>query len=168
MDTRDALLDSAEMSCRRRGFDGFSYADMAKDVNIRKASIHHHFPLKADLALALLDRYSRNFFSALDQISVSKGDAGDKLVRYVALYRQALNGGQSVCLCVALSAGRASLTDEVVIKLNSFHDESIKWLAQLFETAAKDRSINHVIDCTSEAAATLAIMEGAPHAIRSD
>lgn len=56
MDTRTALLQSAERAARQRGYDGFSYADLAGDVGLRKASIHHHFPTKATLALALIER----------------------------------------------------------------------------------------------------------------
>ena len=43
MDTRISLLDSAERAVRQRGFDGFSYADLSKEIGIRKASIHYHF-----------------------------------------------------------------------------------------------------------------------------
>ena len=85
MDTRTALLDSAETACRQRGFDGFSYSDMAKDVGIAKPSVHHHFPLKADLALAMLERYSDNFHQSLKNISESNQSAGAKLSAYVQL-----------------------------------------------------------------------------------
>ncbi|MDP2026901.1 TetR/AcrR family transcriptional regulator [Sulfuriferula sp.] len=40
---------------QRRGFNDFSYADIANEVGIRKASLHHHFPTKTDLGLALID-----------------------------------------------------------------------------------------------------------------
>ncbi|AMS28592.1 MAG TPA: TetR/AcrR family transcriptional regulator [Hyphomonadaceae bacterium] len=161
MDTRTALLDSAETACRQRGFDGFSYSDMAKDVGIAKPSVHHHFPLKADLALAILERYSDNFHQSLKNISESNQSAGAKLSAYVQLYRNALKGGTCVCLCVAYSAGRASLSDDVVSKLNRFHDFSIDWLEIVFRNASHDHSISHVADPRSEAAATLALMEGA-------
>jgi len=63
-DIKTALLDSAERAARRRGFDGFSYADLAKDMGIRKASIHHHFPTKAALSVALMKRYYINLKTA--------------------------------------------------------------------------------------------------------
>ena len=56
-DTKTTLLNSAERAARARGFDGFSYADLAADVGISKASIHHHFASKATLAVALMQRY---------------------------------------------------------------------------------------------------------------
>jgi TetR/AcrR family transcriptional regulator, transcriptional repressor for nem operon len=161
MDTRTALLNSAETACRQRGFDGFSYSDMARDVGIAKPSIHHHFPVKADLALALLERYSDSFISALEDISTSNQSAGAMLADYVQLYKNALKGGTCVCLCVAFSAGRASLSDDVIMKLNHFHELSINWLETLFRKASHDHSIGQIADHKSEAAATLALMEGA-------
>ena len=43
------LLSHAESLVRERGFDAFSYADLAKGADITKASVHHHFPTKAAL-----------------------------------------------------------------------------------------------------------------------
>jgi hypothetical protein len=54
MDTKTAFLDSANRLARTRGFDAFSYADLSKDIGLRKVSIHYHFPTKADLALDLI------------------------------------------------------------------------------------------------------------------
>lgn len=57
MNTKTNLLNSAERVARTRGFDGFSYADLAADVGTIKASIHHHFASKAALAVTLMNRY---------------------------------------------------------------------------------------------------------------
>ena len=73
-DTRAALLDAAERLIRERGYAGVSYADLAGLVGVRKASIHHHFPGKADLALALLalkDGTVPAILSALDAPATS-------------------------------------------------------------------------------------------------
>lgn len=79
MGTRTALLDSAESLARMRGYNGFSYADLSREVGIRKASIHHHFPTKADLALAVLERYRREFTAGLEQLTRSQPTAGRQL-----------------------------------------------------------------------------------------
>ena len=69
MDTRTALLDAAENVVRMRGYDGFSYADLAGAVGIRKASIHHHFPAKQDLATAIVARYAARVVQRLDVVA---------------------------------------------------------------------------------------------------
>lgn len=161
MNTRTALLDSAERVARQRGFDAFSYADLAKDVGIRKASIHYHFPMKADLAFSLIERYAQRFTETLSKIAASEDSAAAKLDMYRKVYRDALADGRQLCLCVAMSAGRDSFSEPVLELLNQFHEDGIAWLAHVFEEGQADGSIAYVVDPANEAAATLALMEGA-------
>ncbi|MEM6554955.1 MAG: TetR/AcrR family transcriptional regulator [Pseudomonadota bacterium] len=161
MDTRISLLDSAERAVRQRGFDGFSYADLSKEIGIRKASIHYHFATKADLGLALIERYAEQFFEALADIRNSDGSAAEQLRSYIQIYRDALAEGEQVCLCVALSAGRDSLSTEVLDQLNRFHAESIAWLTEVFERAAQDGSVSGCALPIEDATAALALVEGA-------
>lgn len=161
MNTRTALLNSAESAARQRGYDGFSYADLAREVGIRKASIHHYFPKKADLALELLERYTAAFAAALAEIEATVSPAGDKLRAYHTLYRDALAEGAQLCLCVAFSAGRNSLPESVLELLNQFHADSMAWLTRILSAAHEDGSMAGLTDAEAEAHATLALMEGA-------
>ncbi len=161
MDTRTALLDCAETACRNRGYDGFSYADLSRTVGIRKASIHHHFPTKADLALAVIERYSETFFAALDDIENKNQTAAAQLRAYHQIYRDALVGGEQLCLCAAFSAGRDSLAPPVLERLNRFNKKSVTWLTAVFERAAKDDTVDRLASPDAEARACLALMVGA-------
>jgi TetR/AcrR family transcriptional repressor of nem operon len=51
-------LDIAEQLVQTRGFNGFSYADIAAEIGISKASLHYHFPTKAMLGERLIDATS--------------------------------------------------------------------------------------------------------------
>lgn len=161
MDTRTALLDSAERAARRRGFDAFSYADLSREVGIRKASIHHHFPVKADLAFGLIERYALRFSATLANIDREHVSAADKLRAYQAVYRDALADGTQLCLCVSMSAGRNSFSDPVLDLLAQFHDDSVAWLSQVFVQGADDGSVAYISEPEVEARAALALMEGA-------
>jgi TetR/AcrR family transcriptional repressor of nem operon len=161
MATRNALLDAAEFAARSRGFDAFSYADLARAVGIRKASIHHHFPTKADLALAVIQRYRENFAQRLLQIRGKNSSAGTQLLAFLQTYRDALGGGNTVCLCVAFSAGRDSFDEAVLGELHGFHTDSIQWLEETFLLAGNDGSIIAAVESSVEAPACLALVEGA-------
>jgi TetR/AcrR family transcriptional regulator, transcriptional repressor for nem operon len=161
MDTKVALLNSAENAVRARGYDGFSYADLAVEVGIRKASIHYHFPTKADLALALIARYSENFFAKLNQITELHSTGGARLAACVSAYRDAIDGGKKLCLCVAFCIGRDGLSPETVAKLDIFHLTVTDWLSKVFAAGKADNSITAVVDHDAEAHACLAQMEGA-------
>ena len=62
---RDELLRHAENLVRRRGYSGFSYADVSERVGIRKASIHYHFPTKEIMVSTVLDSYRQRYKNAL-------------------------------------------------------------------------------------------------------
>ncbi|WP_299672191.1 TetR/AcrR family transcriptional regulator [uncultured Roseobacter sp.] len=161
MDTKTALLESAERLARQRGFDAFSYADLSRNVGIRKASIHHHFPTKADLAAELVTRYRETFMAELSAIEQRERTAGQQLAAYFDVYKSAMRGGAQVCLCVSFSVSVSSFAPLVVRQINRFHAESLAWLERVFERGKAEGSIALVGDPSEEAQACLAVAEGA-------
>src|SRR5688500_19860163 len=89
-DTSERILDSAERLVQTRGFNGFSYADVAAELGVTKASLHYHFPGKAELGEALIGRYATRFATALEQIDAGGGDAPPKRAAYAGLYADVL------------------------------------------------------------------------------
>jgi TetR/AcrR family transcriptional regulator, transcriptional repressor for nem operon len=63
-DTPSRILDVAERLVQERGFNGFSYADVAGELEVTKASLHYHFAGKAELGEALIGRYAARFADA--------------------------------------------------------------------------------------------------------
>jgi len=166
-DTKTALLDVAEHAARARGFDGFSYADLAEAVGIRKASIHYHFPTKAGLSVALMDRYGANIAKLCNDIAEANDKASHRLLGLISLYRSALNDGETLCLCVSLTASHQSLPDEVNTEIIAFRDRMTTWIAEVFALSLQDASIAGVTDPAAEARACLALLEGAHLAARA-
>src|SRR5262249_60601726 len=85
--TRERVLDVAERLAQTRGFNGFSYADIAAEVGITTASLHYHFPAKADLGRALVERYTDGFQSALAAIADQEAQGLERSARYVYVIR---------------------------------------------------------------------------------
>lgn len=166
-DTRTALLDLAECTVRSRGFDGFSYADLAEAIGIRKASIHYHFPTKADLSERLIERYHTSLKDQLAEIEAACPSAGARLGSLIAVYRGALHDGQTVCLCVAFSICRESLPEAVVNRVGSVRAMVLDWIRATFDLGLRDGSISSISDPAQEACATLAMLEGAHLAART-
>ena len=119
-ETKTALLDFAEQAARASGFDGFSYADLAEAVGVRKASIHYYFPKKSDLSLAIMERYCGRLSSACQEIVDQNEKASDQLLALIALYRDASNNGQQLCLCVSFTTSHQSLSDDVNNQITQF------------------------------------------------
>ena len=168
VDTKTALLNSAERAARSRGFDGFSYADLAEDVGIRKASIHHHFPSKAALSVALMERYYADLEAACAEIDHDQTSGSGRLMALIERYYGALDGGQSLCLCVSFSTSTVSLPRAVVDQMRRFRSMMLDWLTVTFALGKKDSTIEKVANPAMEAAATLPLLEGAQLAARAE
>src|SRR5438270_4395713 len=90
--TAERALDIAERLVQTRGFSNFSYADIAAELGITKASLHYHYPGKAELGEALITRYAERFSEALGRIDVDQPDSLAKLEAYANLYAEVLRG----------------------------------------------------------------------------
>src|SRR5213082_2328916 len=96
--TSERILDLAECLVQTRGFNGFSYADIADSLGVTKASLHYHFPAKAELGVRLIARYEKGFLEALARIDKQVKKPAEKLRRYAAIYAGVL-GDDRMCLC---------------------------------------------------------------------
>lgn len=123
-----AILDVAEQLAQTRGYNGFSYADIAAKLGVTKASLHYHFPSKAELGRALIARYQAVFGAALEAIDQQAVKPPEKLRRYVGLYDTVMRDGR-ICLCGMLAAEYATLAAPMQEELKRFFDMNERWLA---------------------------------------
>src|SRR3954464_8698689 len=102
--TGDVILDVAQELLQTRGYNAISYQDIADRIGIRKASVHHHFRNKSDLAHALVRRYRQRWGTFLKQIDEAKADPWKKLERYLGPFQETASSGDRACLCGVLGA----------------------------------------------------------------
>lgn len=130
MEMKDQILMSAQRLVQQRGFNGFSYADVAEEVGIRKASLHHHFATKTDLGLALIERYSLILSNELARISGLSVPANEKLRAYISIYHYTLEAGR-VCMGGMLASDALTLDATMLPTLKHFFAINNDWLTEL-------------------------------------
>lgn len=128
LDTRQQILDKSETLVRSRGYAAFSYADLARDMGITKASVHYHFAAKEDLVLAILRRCIARGRDALAQLHADHADVRDRLRAYANIYLFSIEGGM-LPICAALAAERAALPPSTYPLLSEFFQDQLDWLA---------------------------------------
>ena len=128
-DTATQLLDAAQVLVQERGFNAFSYKDLAAVVGIRTASIHYHFAAKADLGRALMARYSDQLEQSLDEIERKGRTNGAKLKRFIGLYRATQERG-AICLCGSLASDLNTLPVELQADVTAYLDRSEEWVSE--------------------------------------
>ncbi len=158
------ILDSAQRFVQTHGYHGFSYADIAEEVGIRKASIHYYFPAKADLGAALVRRYCDHIRQSANAITQRTVGADEQLQRYAQIFRDRLRGGPAGgggCLCGVLSAEWPSLPESVRVEVSAFFSENEAWLSGVMETGCAAGLLRFQATAPVQAAAFLAGLEGA-------
>lgn len=147
--TAERILDAAERRLRAAGYNGFSFRDLAADVGIRSASVHHHFPTKEALVERVVLRHRERLRTVLHA-----APAGAARIRaYRGAFRDAVVADLGMCLCGILGAESAGLPASVCAEMRGFFQELTRHLAEGLE--------GEVADPHSEALRCIATLEGA-------
>ncbi len=159
-DTAQRILDVAERLVQSRGFHGFSYADVAAELGITKASLHYHFPGKAELGEALLARYAARFMDSLEEIDSRVSDPRAKLEAYVGLYADVLRG-KRMCLCGILAAEYETLPLPMREAVVRFFDANETWLTGVLAQGRADETLSFDGSRSEAAQGIVSSLEGA-------
>jgi TetR/AcrR family transcriptional repressor of nem operon len=158
--TAQSILDVAERLVQVRGFNGFSYADFASELDVTKASLHYHFPGKAQLGEALIARYSTRFAERLEAIDSVGGDARAKLDAYAAIYADVLRDHR-MCLCGMLAADYDTLPEPMRDAIVRFFDQNEAWLTAVLELGEEEGTLRLSGSAQEAAQAIVSGLEGA-------
>ncbi len=135
MDTKQKIMDAARRSVQAHGYAGLSFRDLAKEVGIKSASIHHHFPSKADLVSAVAKRYWEDAGAALDALLAGSASPIEALRKYPKTFRTALENDNRLCLCSFMAAEVDDLPDPVKKEVRIFADVNVAWLSKVLSAA---------------------------------
>jgi TetR/AcrR family transcriptional repressor of nem operon len=165
-DTANQILDVAEQLVQVRGFNAFSYADVAGELGLTNAALHYHFPSKSELGEALIARYAIRFVGALAKIDESLADSPRKLDAYAELYADVLRR-QRMCLCGMLAAEHETLSQGMRDAVTLFFEKNEKWLAEVLKQGRDDGTLSFAGSPLDEARSIVSSLEGAMLIARS-
>jgi TetR/AcrR family transcriptional regulator, transcriptional repressor for nem operon len=159
-ETATRVLDVAERLVQVRGFNGFSYADVAAELRITKAALHYHFASKAELGVALMDRYCDRLAANLARLAAADPSAPARLRGYAALYRNMLRS-ERMCLCGMLAAEFQTLAPDMQSAVIRFFTLNEDWLAGVLSDGAAAGELRLAAPARDIAVALVAGLEGA-------
>lgn len=159
--TAARILDVAEAFVQKRGYNGFSFRDVAAAVGIKSASVHHHFPTKGDLATAVAARYADVFAKRLDGLNAAGRNGRWTLVGYAALHRQALADHGRSCLFGMLASEAETVPPGVRMAVRGFFEAQRTWLTGVVARGIEDGSLGAGMAPQDAAVMLLATVEGA-------
>jgi TetR/AcrR family transcriptional regulator, transcriptional repressor for nem operon len=157
--TATNILNIAEELVQRRGFNGFSYADVAAELGITKASLHYHFAGKAELGESLIRRYTERFIERLDRIADRPATSAQKLLEYCNIYRTVLTENR-MCLCGVLAAEYETLPRAMCDAVRRFFDLNEAWLSRLLDDGRRNKELQFVGVPEDAARSIVSCLEG--------
>jgi TetR/AcrR family transcriptional repressor of nem operon len=135
--TADDILNCARSLIVAGGYNGFSYADIAEVVGIRKPSIHHHFPSKADLVKTLVIRYREAAEEGIANLERAVPGPLDQLKAYIAYWKTCIGDASApFCICALLANELPVLPEEIALEIRAYFRFLSGWLTSVLERGA--------------------------------
>ena len=167
-DTAGKLVGGAAQLIMRVGYNGFSYADLSERFGIRKASIHYHFPSKADLVVAVVEQARAGIRDQIAALDEGSPVALDQLRFYTGYWERCIKDQSApFCLAAVLAAELPSLPDEVAASVQGHFVDLGKWLERLLELGVEQGTVHLEASPEIEAQAFMAAVYGAMLAARA-
>lgn len=160
--TSDDILACARSLIVAGGYNGFSYADIAGVVGIRKASIHHHFPSKVDLVRALVARYREEAEAGIASFERQVSDPLEQLRFYTGYWETCIaDASAPFCVCALLASQLPVLPEEVGLEVRAHFRSLSAWLTSVLERGARYGQLQLMGTPRAEAEAFMATVHGA-------
>ena len=160
--TADDILACARSLIIAGGYNGFSYADIADVVGIRKPSIHHHFASKVDLVRTLVSRYREEAEAGLAALERNVPDPRDQLKSYVAYWEARIADATApFCVCALLASELPMLPEEVALEVRAHFRALASWLTSVMERGKRKGRLHVSNSAKVEAEVFMATIHGA-------
>ena len=144
------------------GYNGFSYADIAAAVHISKASIHHHFPSKAELVRVVLVQHRANGQASLKALARHLPDPVAQLHAYTGYWAACIRDDNSpFCICAMLAAELPSIPPRVADEVRGHFFDLAAWLTAVLAKGASEGGFVLTERAEAEAMAFMAAVHGA-------
>ena len=131
--TREQLLAAAADLLQRVGYASFSFRDLADAVGIRAASVHYHFPTKADLGLALVDWFRAHSDPQMAALCQAYPNIRERLLALADHVAEHTWSSDKSCPINLLLGEFSVLPENLQIKVRAWVDDCLAGMAAWLE-----------------------------------
>ena len=156
------IVACARALLARGGYHSFSYADISEAVHIRKPSVHHHFPSKAELVQTVLVLYRQEARAGLATLKQQVPDPVAQLQAYTGYWAACIRDGTSpLCICAMLAAELPAIPEQVAAEVSGHFKDLAAWLTSVLATGAAQGAFTLQASADAEGLTFLSTVHGA-------
>lgn len=148
MDTRQEIIQLGDLLIREKGYNAFSFSDIGKELKIKNASIHYHFPSKKDLGIAIIQDHQAKL-EKLIKLNANK-DALEKLKAFISIYSNAKKDNR-ICIVGSLGSDYYTVDAEIQDQIKVLADRILKWVIEILEEGKKSKQLYFQQDTRTKA-----------------
>ena len=130
---KEEILELAITLLQTKGFESFSYQDLSTALGITKASIHHHFPRKEDLGVALCQWIKTWHEQRFQQAKTEFPDPWQRLDAYLNWSLQYAKGANKICPLSSLQADINLLPTTMCESIAELDQHEINFISSILE-----------------------------------
>lgn len=135
--TRDNIIELGRTYMQTIGYHSFNYKQIALQLNIKNASIHHYFPSKEDLALAVIEKDKQDFLGMIKHLATETPteNAEALLTNYIAYFKD----GRKLCVISTFGTTFNDVSEKIQLASSAYAAVVIKWLTETFTAGLKSK-----------------------------
>lgn len=129
--TRDKIVELARDYIQKIGYHSFNYKQIATQLNIKNAAIHHYFPSKEDLGLAVIEKDKQEFLSMNKHFEgTSPKEMAEAILNN---YNQYFNDGNKLCIIGTFESSYNDMPENIKVAATQYLEVVNNWLVDVFK-----------------------------------
>ncbi|HTH56199.1 MAG TPA: TetR/AcrR family transcriptional regulator [Cyclobacteriaceae bacterium] len=137
--TRERIIQLTDTFIRDKGYNAFSFYDIAEKLKIKNASIHYYFSTKTDLGLALLESHTERLHQLQTSVEGKNGVA--KIKAFLSIYNAIHREGR-ICIVGSLATDIKTVEPKMAKALSSFANEILLWVTTILEEGKGNKTFS--------------------------
>ena len=158
--TKAELIQAARIIIQTKGFHAFTFQDLADKLKIRKPSIYHYFPTKADLGVDILEDGVVWFNCWCQELKAKNPSPLKKIEAYLKFFHYLSGDGKRVCPGGAFMIIWPILPGKLQKAVKKIIAVQIEWLKETLEQGRKSGEITEKGGPEEQAQMILASLQG--------
>ncbi|RNC84356.1 MAG: TetR/AcrR family transcriptional regulator [Balneola sp.] len=137
--TKETIVQLGDELIRSKGYNAFSYADISKQLNVKNAAIHYHFPAKTDLAEAVVE-WHEDSFQRFTEKAAPRG-ASDQIKMFLNFYASIQVSGK-LCVIGTFATDWNSMDEQIQQRVTNFTNGVLEWITNTLDTGREEGSLS--------------------------
>jgi TetR/AcrR family transcriptional regulator, transcriptional repressor for nem operon len=128
--TKETIIKMGDELIRKKGFNAFSYHNIAQPLGIKNAAVHYYFPTKTDLLASVIQYHIQKFFEF--KKNVENLNELQKVEKFLEIYVDAREQS-GVCFVGAMATDWGTVDDAVQPYMQQMANDIINWLTNTLQ-----------------------------------